>query len=208
MQSLQTFVLVVVSDQRYVQDLPRLLRIYCPCYARTVLCYTFCDKFPDNVLSLVSDQNLGSALDRIFVLLLSRLRPDLVSDNKILQPLPGFLCNYFRKYTPEFGIFNICTLDPHQKQEMIRFLFIQTLVSNQIASGDLLHPKFLIKMDKVALDQLSKSSLSTILGPLKNTNNFKLETTRFENSASSRRIYLMESELEIEKTNLNSTRIQ
>ena len=69
------------------------------------------------------------------------------------------------KYHLFFRVLLQCTLNPHQNQGLIRFLFIWTLVPIQKDLGDLLCPRFQ-KTDNFKLNQPSKSLEKTILGLL------------------------------------------
>ena len=96
------------------------------------------------------------------------------------------------KYHFFFRVLLQCTLNPHQSQGLIRFLFIWTLVPIQKDLGYLLCPRFQ-ETDNFILNQPSKPLEITFLGLLKSTSNCKLETMSLRNSASSRRIFSMEN---------------
>ena len=74
-----------------------------------------------------------------------------------------------------FRVLLHCTLNPHQNQGLIRFLFIWTLDPIQRHLGDLFCPRFQ-ETDKFILNQPSKSIEKTIRELLKSTSNCELET--------------------------------
>ena len=80
------------------------------------------------------------------------------------------------------------TLNSHQNQGLIRFLFIWTLVPIQKDLGDLICPRFQ-ETDNFILNQPSKF----FLGLLKSTSNCELENMSLRKSASSMRIFSMEN---------------
>ena len=107
------------------------------------------------------------------------------SELKLLKCLP-------LKYHLFFRVLLQCTLNPHQNQGLIRFLFIWTLVPIQKDLGDLLCPRFQ-ETDNFILNQPSKSLEKTVLGLLKSTSNCELETMSLRNSTSTKRIFSMEN---------------